>query len=166
MRHQKRGRSLSRTYSHRKAMLGSLAVSLFRHHRIETGHAKALELRRVAERLITYGKRGDLHARRKAATIIHDHEILQKLFAEIAPQYQERHGGYTRVLKKGYRPGDCAAVSIIELVGLAQKQKEVEATSAKEPAKDSKEKKEAAPKPEKKAKAPKKEKAAAEPAKA
>jgi large subunit ribosomal protein L17 len=128
MRHQKRGRKLSRTASHRKAMLGNLATSLLRYNRVETGHAKALEVRGVVERLITYAKKGDLHSRRLAATTIKDEVVLRKLFSEIAPQYKERKGGYTRVLKKGYRSGDAAQMAIIELVGLAQMEKEVVAS--------------------------------------
>ncbi|MBL8028124.1 MAG: 50S ribosomal protein L17 [Fibrobacteres bacterium] len=133
MRHQKRGRKLSRTSSHRKAMLGNLATSLLRYNRVETGHAKALEVRGVVERLITYAKKGDLHSRRLAATTIKDADVLKKLFAEIAPQYKERNGGYTRVMKKGYRVGDAAPTSIIELVGLAQMEKEVVAPAKKSP---------------------------------
>ena len=135
MRHQNRIKKLNRTASHRHAMLGNLAVSLLRLHRVETSAAKAMAVRPVVERLITYGKRGDLHARRTAARIIHDHEILQKLFQEIAPKYQERNGGYTRVLKTGFRVGDCCPMAIIELVGMAQTQKEVEETPDKKGAK-------------------------------
>ncbi|MFH0919712.1 MAG: 50S ribosomal protein L17 [Fibrobacterota bacterium] len=124
MRHQKRGRKLSRTYTHRKALMCNLATALLEHHRIVTGHAKALELRRVVERLITHAKKGDLSSRREVARTIKAPAILQKLFSEIAPKFQERNGGYTRVLKKGFRPGDGAPVSIIELVGLAKKEKE------------------------------------------
>jgi large subunit ribosomal protein L17 len=132
MRHLKRGRKLGRTHEHRKAMLGNLACSLFIHHRVETGHAKAMEVRRVVERLITFGKRGDLHARRLAARTIHDPVVLQKLFSEIAPKFMGRNGGYTRVLKKGFRPGDAAPVSIIELVGLYQAKEKVEETKVAE----------------------------------
>jgi len=129
MRHQKRIKKLNRTYAHRKAMLGNLAVSILRIHRVETSRAKAMAVRPVVERLITYGKRGDLHSRRMAAKIIHDHKILKKLFQEIAPKYQERNGGYTRVLKAGFRQGDCCPTAIIELVGLAHKENEVQAVS-------------------------------------
>ena len=131
MRHRVRGRKLNRTHEHRKAMLGNLATSIFIHHRVETGHAKAMEVRRLVERLITYGKRGDLHARRLAARTIHDAAVLQKLFAEIAPKFQDRNGGYTRVLKKGFRAGDAAPVSIIELVGLYQKKEKTEEAEGK-----------------------------------
>ena len=116
MRHRKKGRQLSRTRSHRKATLRNLATSLFRHERIETTTAKAKELRPFAERLITLARRGDVHARRLAATKIQDREVLGKLFDEIAPRYLERPGGYTRVLKLGNRKGDAAEMSLIELV--------------------------------------------------
>ena len=117
MRHRKKGRQLSRTRSHRKATLRNLATSLFRHERIETTTAKAKELRPFTERLITLARRGDVHARRLAATKIQDREVLGKLFDEIAPRYIERPGGYTRVLKLGNRKGDAAEMSLIELVG-------------------------------------------------
>jgi large subunit ribosomal protein L17 len=117
VRHRKKGRQLSRTRSHRKATLRNLATSLFRHERIETTTAKAKELRPFAERLITLARRGDVHARRLAATKIQDREVLGKLFDEIAPRYLERPGGYTRVLKLGNRKGDAAEMSLIELVG-------------------------------------------------
>ena len=103
MRHRKKGRQLSRTRSHRRATLRNLATSLFMHGRIETTTAKAKELRPYAERLITLARRGDVHARRLAATKIQDRHVLGKLFDEIAPQYAERPGGYTRVLKLGNR---------------------------------------------------------------
>ena len=116
MRHQKKGRHLNRTASHRKAMLRNMATSLFRHGRIETTVAKAKELRVYAEPLITKAKRGDLHARRVVARKIRDSEVLAKLFDEIGPRYAERPGGYTRVVKLGHRVGDAADVAIIELV--------------------------------------------------
>jgi len=116
VRHRKKGRKLSRTASHRKATLRNMATSLFRHERIETTTAKAKELRPYAERLITLARRGDLHARRLAATKIQDRQVLGKLFDDIAPRYQERPGGYTRILKLGSRKGDAAEMSLIELV--------------------------------------------------
>jgi len=116
MRHRKKGRQLSRTASHRRATLRNMATSLFRHERIETTTAKAKELRPFAERLITLARRGDLHARRLAATKIQDSEVLSKLFAEIGPRFAQRPGGYTRVLKLGNRKGDAAEMSLIELV--------------------------------------------------
>lgn len=116
MRHRKKGRQLSRTASHKKATMRNMATALFRHERIETTTAKAKELRPYAERLITLARRGDVHARRQAASKIQDREVLGKLFDEIAPRYSERPGGYTRVLKLGARKGDAAEMSLIELV--------------------------------------------------
>ena len=117
MRHRNKGRKLSRTHTHRKALLRNMATSLFRHERIETTTAKAKELRPVAERLITLARRGDVHARRLAGRRIQDREVLGKLFDDIAPRYAERPGGYTRILKLGTRKGDGAEMSLIELVG-------------------------------------------------
>lgn len=116
MRHRKKGRELSRTATHRKALLRNLATSLFRHERIETTTAKAKELRPYAERLITLARRGDLHSRRLAGRKIQDREVLGKLFKDIAPRFGERPGGYTRILKLGHRKGDAAEMSLIELV--------------------------------------------------
>lgn len=116
MRHRKKGRQLSRSASHKKATMRNMATALFRHERIETTTAKAKELRPYAERLITLARRGDVHARRQAASKIQDREVLGKLFDEIAPRYSERPGGYTRVLKLGARKGDAAEMSLIELV--------------------------------------------------
>ena len=117
MRHRKSGRKLGRTASHRNAMFRNMVVSLFQHERIETTDAKAKELRRIAEKLITRGKDGSLHACRMAARYVRDGAVLQKLFGEIAGQYSERNGGYTRVMKLGNRKGDNAPISIIELDG-------------------------------------------------
>lgn len=116
MRHRKKGRQLSRTASHRKAVLRNLATSLFRHERVETTQAKAKELRPFAERLITLAKRGDVHARRLVGRKIADREILGKLFDDIGPRYESRPGGYTRILKTGSRRGDGAEMAFIELV--------------------------------------------------
>ena len=116
MRHRKKGRSLSRSPSHRKALLRNMATSLFEHERITTTTARAKELRPYAERLITLAKRGDLHARRMAARRIADRSVLGKLFDDIAPRYAERPGGYTRILKLGNRKGDAAEMALIELV--------------------------------------------------
>ena len=116
MRHGKKGRQLSRTASHREALLRNMATSLFRHGRINTTTAKAKELRPFAERLITIAKRGDVHAKRLAARKIQDREVLVKLFDAIAPSFAERPGGYTRVLKTGHRQGDGAEMALIELV--------------------------------------------------
>lgn len=116
MRHRKKGRNLSRSPSHRKALLRNMAMSLFQHERITTTTARAKELRPYAERLITLAKRGDLHARRLAARRITDRDVLGKLFDDIAPRYSERPGGYTRILKLGNRKGDAAEMALIELV--------------------------------------------------
>jgi len=116
MRHRTKGRNLSRTASHKKATMRNMATSLFRHERIETTTAKAKELRPYAERLITLARRGDLHARRLAARKIQDREVLAKLFDDIGPRFQDRPGGYTRVLKTGFRKGDAAEMALIELV--------------------------------------------------
>ena len=116
MRHRVKGRGLSRTPSHRKATLRNMATSLIRHERIETTTAKAKELRPFAERLITLGKRGDLHSRRLAGRSISDREILGKLFDDVGPRFNERPGGYTRILKLGSRRGDAAEMALIELV--------------------------------------------------
>ena len=116
MRHRKKGRELSRTATHRQALLRNLVTSLFRHERVETTTAKAKELRPYAERLITLARRGDVHSRRLAGRKIQDREVLGKLFEDIAPRYEERPGGYTRILKVGHRKGDAAEMSLIELV--------------------------------------------------
>ncbi|MDE0473511.1 MAG: 50S ribosomal protein L17, partial [Gammaproteobacteria bacterium] len=116
MRHRKTGRSLSRTASHRRALLRNMATALFRHERIETTTAKAKELRPYAERLITLAKRGDLHARRLVARKISDRDVQGKLFDEIAPGFARRPGGYTRILKLRHRRGDAAEMALIELV--------------------------------------------------
>jgi large subunit ribosomal protein L17 len=116
MRHLKQGRKLGRTTSHRKALLRNLATALLEHERIITTEPKAKELRRVADKLVTLGKRGNLHARRQALQTVRSNSVVQKLFNEIAPRFAERHGGYTRVLRLGYRPGDGAAMAVIELV--------------------------------------------------
>ncbi len=115
MRHRNKGRTLSRTASHKKATMRNMATSLFRHERIETTTAKAKELRPFAERLITLGKRGDLHARRLAGRLIADRQVLGKLFDDIGPRFTERPGGYTRILKLGNRRGDAAEMALIEL---------------------------------------------------
>jgi len=115
MRHRKKGRELSRTSSHKKAMLRNMATSLIRHERIRTTEAKAKELRPVVEKLITLGGVDDVHSRRRARRMIQDRAALQKLFDEIGPRFRERPGGYTRILKLGARKGDGAELAIIEL---------------------------------------------------
>ena len=116
MRHRKSGRKLGRTSSHRKALFSNQATALFEHEQIRTTLPKCKELKRVAEKLITLAKRGDLHARRQAARVIHDHYVLQKLFDEIGPRYQDRSGGYTRIIQGDLRRGDGAQMAYIGLV--------------------------------------------------
>lgn len=116
MRHNKSGRRLGRTTSHRIAMFRNMVTSFLAHERIVTTDAKAKELRPIAEKLITLGKQGDLHAVRQAASYIRDKQTVTKLFSVIAPRYKERPGGYTRIVKLGIRPGDTAQMSVIELV--------------------------------------------------
>lgn len=116
MRHLNKGRKLGRNPAHRKALFANMATSLFKHEIIETTDAKAKDLRSVAEKLITLAKRGDLHARRQAYRTVRDQGTLAKLFDDIAPRFKARAGGYTRVIKSRVRPGDCASLSVIELV--------------------------------------------------
>src|SRR2546426_11966903 len=108
MRHRVSVRKLGKTPSHRRAMLRNMVTSRFRHERISTTAPKAKEAKRWAERMITFGKRGDLHARRQAARFINDETVLKKLFEEIAPAFESRPGGYTRILRTGVRKGDVA----------------------------------------------------------
>jgi large subunit ribosomal protein L17 len=116
MRHGLHGRRFNRTASHRKAMFANMAASLIKHEQIKTTLPKAKDLRRVIDRLITLGKRGDLHARRQALSVLRDTEITAKLFDDLAERYKERNGGYSRVLKAGHRYGDMAPMAVIELV--------------------------------------------------
>ena len=116
MRHGKRGRKLGRTASHKKAMLNNMATSLFTNGKVRTTLPKAKELRGVAERLISFAKRGDLHARRQVLRRIQNKVVLTKLFDEIGPSYADRSGGYTRILKLGPRRGDSSELCLIELV--------------------------------------------------
>ena len=116
MRHRNRGRHFSRSASHRKAMFDNLAAALLKHEQITTTLPKAKDLRPIFERLITLGKRGDLNARRQAIAMIGDAKIVDKLFTTLAERYATRNGGYTRVLKAGFRYGDSAALAVIELV--------------------------------------------------
>ncbi len=125
MRHRKDHRKLSRTASHRRAVLRNLVTALFQYERIETTVAKAKETRRLAERLITFAKRGDLAARRHVARFVTRPAVTAKLFDTIAPWYAERHGGYTRILRGGHRLGDAGETGWLELVKTAeQKEKE------------------------------------------
>mgnify|MGYP006108266265 CR=1 FL=1 len=116
MRHQKAGRRLNKNGPHRKALFRNMVTSLLDHERIQTTDAKAKELRGLADRMITLGKRGDLHARRQALSVIRDKEVAAKLFGELADRYRDRPGGYTRVIKLGHRAGDAAPQAMIELV--------------------------------------------------
>jgi large subunit ribosomal protein L17 len=116
MRHSSGYRRLNRTHEHRKALFANMAGSLIEHEQIKTTLPKAKELKRIADKLITLGKRGDLHARRQAAAQLKQDAHVEKLFAVLGPRYKERNGGYTRVLKAGFRYGDMAPMAIIELV--------------------------------------------------
>lgn len=116
MMHGKRGRRFNRTQGHRRAMFANLAASLIEHEQIVTTLPKAKDLRPVVEKLITLGKRGDLHARRQAIAEIRHLPTVRKLFEVVGPRYANRNGGYTRILKAGFRYGDAAPVAVIELV--------------------------------------------------
>ncbi|MCT8991034.1 50S ribosomal protein L17 [Chelativorans sp. SCAU2101] len=116
MRHGKAGRKLNRTSSHRKAMFANMAASLIEHEQIVTTLPKAKELRPIVEKLVTLGKRGDLHARRQAIAAIRDEKLVKRLFDTVAPRYAERNGGYTRIMKAGFRYGDNAPMAVIEFV--------------------------------------------------
>ena len=116
MRHGKVHRKLNRTAEHRKAMFANMSAALIKHEQITTTLPKAKELRPIVEKLVTLGKRGDLHARRQAIAQIRDVAMVKKLFDVLGPRYKERNGGYTRVLKAGFRYGDNAAVAVIEFV--------------------------------------------------
>lgn len=145
MRHQKSGRKLNRTSSHRKAMFKNMAVSLFRHEQIRTTLPKAKELRRVAEPLITLGKIASVANRRLAFARLGDREIVGKLFNDLGVHYKDRPGGYLRILKNGFRTGDTAPMAIVQLVGRPEKSLEPKTGStSKKPVKDKK----AAPKEE------------------
>ena len=127
MRHGKAHRKLNRTASHRKAMFANMAAALIEHEQIVTTLPKAKEMRSVGDKLITLGKRGDVHARRQAIAQIRDVAMVKKLFDVLGPRYKDRNGGYTRVLKAGFRYGDNAPMAVIELVD-----RDVEARGAKD----------------------------------
>ena len=118
MRHNKTGRKLSRKTAHRKALMSNLAVALITHKKIKTTDAKAKELRTYVEPLITFAKRGDLHARRQVLKKIRHKSVVRELFDNIGPSFSDRNGGYTRITKLGFRDNDCAPVSIIEFVDM------------------------------------------------
>ena len=117
MRHLNTGRKLSRNSSHRWALMRNLMAALLREEKIQTTDAKAKELRRFVDRVITLGKQGSLHARRQVLAIIQDKTVVKKLFDSIGPRFRDRPGGYTRIIKLGWRHGDAAPVSLVELVG-------------------------------------------------
>ena len=116
MRHRLRGRKLNRTTPHRKAMFANMAAALIKHEQISTTLPKAKDLRPIVERLVTLGKRGGLHARRQALAVLKDAKLTEKLFSVLAERYKDRKGGYTRVLKAGFRFGDAAPAAVIEFV--------------------------------------------------
>ena len=116
MRHGFKGRRFSRSASHRKSMFANLAVSLLEHEQIVTTLPKAKDLRPIVERLVTLGKRGDLHARRQVIAQIGNESVVKRLFDTLAPRYATRNGGYLRIMKAGFRPGDNAAMAVIEFV--------------------------------------------------
>lgn len=126
MRHNVRGRKLNRTPAHRKMLYRNLVTSLFKHERITTTVPKAKEARILAEKMITFAKKGDLHSRRMAARKLMEPGILQKLFEEIGPRYSERQGGYTRIMRLGNRKGDNAELAILELVDNTAKPKSLD----------------------------------------
>lgn len=153
MRHRRVGRKLGVVTKHRKALFRNMVTDFLRDGRVETTDTRAKELRRISEKIITLAKRGTLHARRQAASVIRDKEVLKKLFDEIASKYKERPGGYTRIVKLGSRRGDNAPISLLELVEEAfvesKRKKKSKATPkapkpVKEKAKAKSQKKEAA----------------------
>ena len=118
MRHNKTGKKLGRKTAHRKALMSNLASALITHKRIKTTDAKAKELRMYIEPLVTYAKKGDLHSRRQVLKKIRHKSIVRELFDNIGPTFSNRNGGYTRIIKLGFRDNDCAPISMIEFVGM------------------------------------------------
>jgi len=116
MRHRKAGNQLGRNTSHRRAMLRNMVTSLFKYEQIETTDAKAKAIRPIAEKMITLAKRGDLHARRQALSYMQDKEVTHRLFDELKDRYLNRQGGYLRIIKKGFRKGDGASISVVQLL--------------------------------------------------
>lgn len=151
MRHKMSGRKLNRTSSHRKALFANLATALLEHEQIKTTLPKAKDLRRVVEPLITKAKQGDVAARREVAKVIRDKDVLKKLFDDVAPRFEKRAGGYTRIFKMGFRQGDSAPMAVVQLTDMAEAPA---APTAEKPAKAAEAKEE-----------PKAEKAEAKPAK-
>ena len=121
MRHRKAGNRLGRTSSHRKAMLRNMVTSLIEHERIVTTTPKAKEVRKLADKMITLAKRGDLHARRQALSVMRDKDVVAKLFDQLGSEYRDRNGGYTRIIQTGQRLGDAATMAVIELVNYGEK---------------------------------------------
>ena len=151
MRHGVGGRKLGRTTSHRTAMLRNMVTSFLKHEKIETTDVKAKELRRVADRMITLAKEGGLHARRQAAAVIRDKDVVKKLFDEIGTRFADRQGGYTRIVKTGFRAGDSAPMAVIELMAKpaekkAKKEKPAKKESRPKAKREPKAKEEAKPK--------------------
>jgi large subunit ribosomal protein L17 len=136
MYHGKAGRKLGRTSSHKEAMLRNMVTSVIKHESIRTTDCKAKELKKLAERMITLGKRGDLHARRQALSVVRDKSVVGKLFGELSERYRTRPGGYTRIIKVGYRFGDNAPVSILEFISDVKKEKAKPKGKAKAKAKE------------------------------
>ena len=116
MRHRRAGKKLGRDSAHRKALYANLAIAVIEHGRIKTTEAKAKEVRPIVEEMITLGKRGDLHARRLALAELRSQDVVHQLFADVAPRFADRPGGYTRIVKLGPRPGDAAPMAFLELV--------------------------------------------------
>lgn len=114
MRHRVEGRTLGREADHRKAMLANIVKSLILHERVTTTHAKALEARKIAERLVTYGKKGTVHQQRLIFSVLGNRDLVKRFITEIVPKFADINGGYTRIIKKGFRKGDAAPVSILE----------------------------------------------------
>jgi large subunit ribosomal protein L17 len=160
MRHMNRVKTLNKKKGHRRALFQNLANALFDHESIKTTSPKAMELKKVADKLITLAKRKDLHAMRLAFAILRDKEIVRKLFTDIGERYAATSGGYTRVLKIGSRKGDNAPMAIIELTHKKEKEEKKEKKAEKKKAAEPKAKSKAKPKEEKKEKPAKKEKAA------
>lgn len=130
MRHLNSGRKLNRSTAHRAALYRNLVASLLTYDRIRTTDAKAKEVRRFADRMVTLGKQGTLAARRRAAAFVRNPSAVQRLFSDVAPRFADRAGGYTRIVKLGHRPGDAAAMSLIELTGVSES---VESSKKKRP---------------------------------
>ena len=116
MRHGYQKKKMGRPTAHREAMLRNMVTSLLKHEKITTTDSRAKELKKLAEKMITLGRRGELHARRQALTVVRERDVVEKVFSEYAERYRERKGGYTRIIKLGFRAGDNAPVSVVEFV--------------------------------------------------